>query len=181
MAIRPLLVEELAEIFAIRRNKTGPPAFNPAWRPGNPEEALISACSSLIAIVDRDGSRIVEFSHFTVKQFLTSDRLAASEERLSYYHILPEPAHALLAHACLSVLLQLDDKIDRNAIAHFPSPRMPRSTGSTMPSLGTSHRTFKRLWSICLILQSHILLHGSGYTTSTGIDRAHVHDKPDAT
>ena len=51
---------------------------------------------------------------------MTSDRLTASEERLSYYHIFPEPAHTLLAKACLSVLLQLDEKIDRNTIAHFP-------------------------------------------------------------
>ena len=117
---RPLRVEELAEVFAIRFNNTGLPTFNAAWRPDNPEEAVISACSSLVAIDDREDSQIVKFSHFTVKEFLTSDRLAASEERLSYYHILPEPAHTLLAKACLSVLLQLDEKIDRNTIAHFP-------------------------------------------------------------
>jgi hypothetical protein len=51
---------------------------------------------------------------------LTSERLTTAEERLSYYHILPEPAHTILALASLSVLLQLDDKIDRNTIAHFP-------------------------------------------------------------
>jgi ankyrin repeat protein len=63
----------------------------------------------------------VQFSHFSVKEFLTSERLATSEERLSYYHILPEAAHTILAHASLGVLLQLDDKIDRKAIiAHFP-------------------------------------------------------------
>ena len=120
VSIRPLRVEELAEMFAIRFNNTGPPTFNAAWRPENTEDAVISACSSLINIVDREGSRIIQFSHFTVKQFLTSDRLAESEECLSYYHILPEPAHTLLAHACLSILLQLDDKIDRDTIADFP-------------------------------------------------------------
>jgi hypothetical protein len=86
----------------------------------NAEEAVLSACSSLIAIVNREGGQVVQFSHFSVKEFLTSDRLATPDERLSCYHILPEPAHTLLAHACLSVLLRLDDKIDRNAIGHFP-------------------------------------------------------------
>ena len=43
-----------------------------------------------------------------------------AEERLSYYHILPEPAHTILAHAALSVLLQLDDEIDGDTISHFP-------------------------------------------------------------
>jgi hypothetical protein len=153
----------------IQFDEAAPPTFNAAWRPENAEEAVMSACSSLIAIVDREGSQVVQFSHYSVKEFLTSERLATAEERLSYYHILPEPAHTILAHACLSVLLQLDDKIDKNTIGHFPLARMPRDTGSTMPSLGTCHPTFRRSWSVCLILQSHILRHGSGYTTSTVI------------
>jgi ankyrin repeat protein len=60
------------------------------------------------------------YAESAVKEYLTSDRLAAAEERLSYYHILSEPAHATLAHASLSVLLQLDDEIDRDSIAQFP-------------------------------------------------------------
>jgi hypothetical protein len=120
VSIRPLRVEELAEILAIRFDKTEHPTFKAAWRPENAEEAVISACSSLIAVVGREGSQVVQFSHFSVKEFLTSERLAAAEERLSYYHILPEPAHTVLAHASLSVLLELDDKIDRDTISHFP-------------------------------------------------------------
>ena len=120
VSIRPLRVEELAEILAVQFDKAAPPTFNTAWRPENAEEAVMSACSSLIAIVDREGSQVVQFSHFSVKEFLTSERLATAEERLSYYHILPEPAHTILAHASLSVLLQLDDKIDRDTIGHFP-------------------------------------------------------------
>ena len=119
-SIRPLRVEELAEIFAVRFDKAEHPTFNAYWRPENAEEAVISACSSLISIVNREGSQVVQFSHFSVKEFLTSERLATAEERLSYYHILPEPAHAILAHAALSVLLQLDDKIDRDTIDHLP-------------------------------------------------------------
>jgi hypothetical protein len=75
---------------------------------------------------------------------LTSERLAAAEERLSYYHTLPEPAHTILAHISLSVLLHLDDEIDRDSIAHFPLALLPPDTGSTMPSLGTYHRTLRR-------------------------------------
>ena len=120
VSIRPLHVEELAEILAVRFEEARPPTFNAAWRPENAEEAVISACSSLITIVDREGSQVVQFSHFSVKEFLTSGRLATAEERLSYYHILLEPAHTILAHASLSVLLQLDDKIDKDTIGHFP-------------------------------------------------------------
>src|SRR6266436_106676 len=122
VSIRPLRVKELAEVLAIQFDEVAAasPIFNVNWRPENPGEAVLSVCSSLIAIVDRGGQQVVQFSHFSVKEYLTSERLATTEERLSYYHILPEPAHTILAHAGLSVLLQLDDKIDRDAIAHFP-------------------------------------------------------------
>ena len=75
---------------------------------------------SLITIVDKGCYRVVQFSHFSVKEFLTSERLATAEEHLSYYHISLGPAHTILAPAALSVLLQLDDKIDRNTMTHFP-------------------------------------------------------------
>ena len=119
MSIRPLRVEELGEIFAIRFDEAAPPTFNADWRPVNAEEAVLSACSSLIAVVDRGGHQVVQFSHFSAKEYLTSERLAA-DEHLSYYHILPEPAHTTLAHISLSVLLHLDDEIDMDSIAHYP-------------------------------------------------------------
>ena len=120
VSIRPLRVEELAEIFAVKFGETATPIFNPDWRPEDAEEAVMSACSSLVAVVDRKGHQIVQFSHFSVKEFLTSERLAMAEERLSYYHILPEPAHTILAQASLGVLLRLDEKIERDSIARFP-------------------------------------------------------------
>jgi ankyrin repeat protein len=120
VSIRPLRVEELAEMFAVQFDTTTSPSFNKDLRPLDAEEAVLSACSSLIAIVDREDSQVVQFSHFSVKEFLTSERLATAEERLSCYHILPEPAHTILAHASLSVLLELDDKIDRDTISQFP-------------------------------------------------------------
>src|SRR6267154_2992162 len=120
VSIRPLHVDELAEILAIQFDEVASPTFNAAWRPENAEEAVKSACSSLIAIIDRGGHQVVQFSHFSVKEYLTSERLKTADEGLSYYHISPEPAHIILAHASLSVLLQLDDKTDRNAIADFP-------------------------------------------------------------
>ena len=120
VSIRPLRIDELAEILAVRFDNAELPTFNAGWRPESAEEAVISACSSLVTLVDRAGSQVVQFSHFSVKEFLTSERLAIAEEGLSYYHVLPEPAHTILAHASLSVLLQLDDKIDRDTIGHFP-------------------------------------------------------------
>ena len=163
VSIRPLRVEELAEILAVQFDRAESPTFNADWRPEYAEEAVLSVCSSLIAVIDRGGHEIVQFSHFSVKEYLTSDRLGTAEERLSYYHILAEPAHTILAYASLSVLLQLDDKIDSDNISRFPLATP--DTGSTTPSLGTYHHTFRRSWGVYLILQGHILRRGSGCMT----------------
>ena len=121
-AVRPLHVEELAEVLAVDFNAEGLgiPKLNPGWRWEDQEEAVMSACSSLVIIIKDEDSRIVQFSHFSVKEYLTSDRLAESSRDVSRYHILLEPAHTILAQACLGVLLRLDDRIDRDKIKQFP-------------------------------------------------------------
>jgi hypothetical protein len=62
----------------------------------------------------------VQFSHFSVKEFLTSDRLAIAAEDISFYHIAPTPAHAILAQACLGVLLRRDDTTSETFVQRFP-------------------------------------------------------------
>jgi hypothetical protein len=59
VSIRPLRVEELAEILAVQFDEATPPTFNSAWRPENAEEAVMSVCSSFVAIVDRGGYQVV--------------------------------------------------------------------------------------------------------------------------
>jgi hypothetical protein len=115
-------VEELAEVLAVDFDDAeGIPKLNPSWRWEDQEQALLSSCSSLIAIVATDDSRVVQFSHFSVKEFLTSARLATSSQDVSRYHIVLEPAHTILAQACLSILLRLDNLIeDSNVKEDFP-------------------------------------------------------------
>ncbi len=120
VSVRPLRVEELAEILAVRFGAGALPQLNTGWRLGNAEEAVLSACSSFITVNNVNGSRIVQFAHFSVKEFLTSDRLATASEDLSRYHVVPHLAHATLARASLGVLLHLDDRIDKDSIRHFP-------------------------------------------------------------
>ncbi|KAI0255528.1 hypothetical protein BJV78DRAFT_681434 [Lactifluus subvellereus] len=117
VSIRPLRVEELAEVLAVDfDNAEGIPKLNPDWRWGDQEQSLQAACSSLIAIVDTGHSRVVQFSHFSVKEFLTSDRLADSSEDVSRYYVSLEPAHLILAQACLGALLHLDDGVDVDVV-----------------------------------------------------------------
>ena len=108
-AIRPLRVKELAEILAVDfDDASGIPKLKPSWRWEDQEQALLTSCSSLIVIVGTGRSRVVQFSHFSVKEFLTSARLATSSQDVSRYHIDFGPAHAVLAQACLSIFLRLD-------------------------------------------------------------------------
>ena len=114
VAIRPLCVEELAEVLAINfDDASGIPKLNANWRWEDKERALLTSCSSLISIVNTGRSRVVQFSHFSVKEYLTSSRLATSSQDVSQYHITFETAHTMLAQACVSVLLQ--DNVKRTA------------------------------------------------------------------
>jgi hypothetical protein len=120
VAVRPLRVEELAEVIAFDFNAPGIPGLYPGWRWEDQEEAVLTACSSLVSIA-RDGhSRVVQFSHFSVKEFLTSKRLAELDQGVSRYYIRLQPAHLVLARACLGVLLRLDRHVDEDSVKNFP-------------------------------------------------------------
>ena len=122
MAVRPFRLEELAEVLAFDFDEAsgGIPQLNTDWRREDQEQALLSTCSSLISVVHDGESRVVQFSHFSVKEYLTSDRLAAAVGDISFYHIALAPAHTILAQACLGVLLHLDDNIRESYVERFP-------------------------------------------------------------
>ncbi|KAI9451144.1 hypothetical protein BJY52DRAFT_129302 [Lactarius psammicola] len=123
VAIRPLSVAELAELLAFDFDGTkgAIPELNSNWRWEDHEQAVLSTCSSLITIVTAGDSQVVQFSHFSVKEFLMSDRLATSTKDISRYHIVLEDANTLIARACLSVLLR--DPVDENSVAPAPLAR----------------------------------------------------------
>jgi hypothetical protein len=122
VAVRPLRLEELAEVLAFDFDEAleGIPKLNADWRREDQERAVLSTCSSLITIIHDGESRVVQFSHFSVKEFLTSDRLAVAAEDISFYYIAPAPAHTILARACLGVLLRLDDTTWEAFAQRFP-------------------------------------------------------------
>ena len=128
VAVRPLRVAELAEVLAVdfgTASRGGTSKLNTDWRWGDQQQAVLSTCSSLISIVvDEDHFQVVQFSHFSVKEYLTSSRLVGSSVDVSRFHILLEPAHTILAKACLGVLLQLDEHVNRfNVATSFPLGR----------------------------------------------------------
>jgi ankyrin repeat protein len=148
VAVRPLRVAELAEVLAVdfgTASAAGTSKLNTDWRWEDQEEAVLSTCSSLISVVDEQadflstrsslisavdehGGQVVQFSHFSVKEFLTSSRIGDSSSDVSRFHIFLEPAHTILAKACLGVLMRLgelvdEDKVEDNVEDKFPLAR----------------------------------------------------------
>jgi ankyrin repeat protein len=126
VAVRPLRVAELAEVLAVDFGtacRGGTSKLNTDWRWEDQEEAVLSTCSSLISVVDEYGAQVVQFSHFSVKEFLTSSRIAGSSADVSRFHILLEPAHTIVAKACLGVLVRLGELVDDNVKDKFPLAR----------------------------------------------------------
>jgi hypothetical protein len=86
--------------------------------------------------IEAGDSRIVQFSHFSVKEFLTSPRLAIASREVSSYHIDLEPAHTILAQACLGILLQIQDDVQRRAPGDHPLARYAAEHWTTHAQFG---------------------------------------------
>ena len=121
VASRPLRDEELAGFLAFDLDVEATPAFRADKRPGKPLSAVLSTCSSLLAVVKRGRHRFIQFSHSSVIEYLMSTRLSEAEESISRYHISMAPAHTVMVQACLDVLLDLDEReITRDGLKNFP-------------------------------------------------------------
>jgi hypothetical protein len=120
VAARPLHVEELADILAFDFEVESTPTFWAERRSENPVYTVLSTCSSLLAVVDVNGSRVVQFVHFSAKEYLTSERLAKAKDLISRFHVSMTPAHTIIAQACLGSLLHLDENITNDSLKDFP-------------------------------------------------------------
>jgi ankyrin repeat protein len=127
VAVRPLSVAELAELLAFEFDAApgGIPKYRPALRLGDMTQAVLSTCSSLVTIVNDDSGwyrpsshrrKVVHFSHFSVKEFLVSHRLALGD--ISRYHVRLASAHTTLTQACLGSLVHPDDHITKEIVQH---------------------------------------------------------------
>ena len=123
VASRPLKAEELAEFLAFDFKEGQTPKFHKGWRLPDPVEAILSTCSSLITVVKANGSLVVQFSHFSVREFLTSAHIAMAKEKVSRFQVHIAPAHIIVTKACLSILLQLPKNIGKDGLMDFPLAR----------------------------------------------------------
>ena len=120
VAARPLHVEELADILAFDFDVESTPVFRAERRSEDPVHTVLTTCSSLLAVVDVRGFRVVQFAHFSVKEYLTSARLAETKRTISRFHVSMMPAHTNIAQACLGILLHLEEDITGDGLEDFP-------------------------------------------------------------
>ena len=119
-ASRPLLVEELAEFLAFDFDTDSTPTLREDWREEDPAHAVRLTCSSLLSIVDVDGLSVIQFAHFSVKEYLTSKRLAESKQTISRFYVSMTIAHTVVARACLGVLLHIHENPTLGDLDKFP-------------------------------------------------------------
>ena len=122
VASRPLCVDELAQFLAFDFEAESTPIFLADWRPEDPARTVLSMCSSLLAVVEREGysSPIVQFAHFSAQEYLMSARLTKAKDTVSRFHLSMTPAHTLVVQACLGLLLHLDETVTKDSLKNFP-------------------------------------------------------------
>jgi ankyrin repeat protein len=120
VASRPFRVKELAEFLVFDFEAGQIPTLLEGWRAEDPREVVLSTCSSLIAVIEIDDCQVVQFSHFSVKEFLMSSRLAMESPTISRYHVLLTPSHTMVAQACLGTLIHLGGNVGEDRLKGFP-------------------------------------------------------------
>jgi ankyrin repeat protein len=120
VATRPLTIEELALVLAVDFIAEVTPKYEAIWRSEEPEDNLVTVCTTFLSFVDVDGSRIAQWAHYSVKEFLASERIANKATKVARYRLLAEDAHTTIAQMCLAVLLHMDERINRNDVKEIP-------------------------------------------------------------
>ena len=119
---RPLTIDEVVDAIAV--NIREQPHFHPKYRMPDPNE-ITSFCSSLVVKMPRQGSERMEdeertylqLAHFSVKEYLTSDRVCKSIQS----HIREPVARITAAKACLAYLLHFNHEItETESLQDFP-------------------------------------------------------------
>jgi hypothetical protein len=78
----PSPCQRIGGIPRIRFQRGAPtPRFIEEWRLEDPVIAVQSTCRSFLVVIDIGGSQYIQFSHLSVKEFLTSSRLAEANQK----------------------------------------------------------------------------------------------------
>lgn len=107
---RPLRIEEIVDVLAIE--DLGRPRLNPDHRLVDPQDVL-TICPELVMVMKYEGSaeegppdgfEELQFAHFSVKEYLTSDRCSVGA--CAKFSIQPK-AHNMIAEYCIGYLFSI--------------------------------------------------------------------------
>ena len=96
------------------------PTFLVDWCEEDPAHTVLSTCTSLLAVVNVDGSPVIQFVHFSVKEYLISECLVKADDDVSRFHVSMTLAHTIIAQACLGILHHLDKNVSKDSLRTFP-------------------------------------------------------------
>ena len=170
VAVQPLRVEELTELLAFDFGASAGgeiPKLKADWRLGDQEEVILSICSSLITVVQNYKSPVVQFSHFSVKEYLTSPHLAHPNRNISHFRIQLESPHTTLTQACRGAVLRLDQGGGNGLAEEFPLVKYAARHWMAHARFDTVSSGIQKGWKIYSTHPSYILRRGSGHTTLT--------------
>lgn len=97
---RPMRLVEMAEVLAI--DLTSDAGFRPERRLRDPHD-ILAICSSLISVTAAAENPELRLAHFSVKEYLISDRLRKTS--MHRYQITPSYANLSMVKTCLTYLL----------------------------------------------------------------------------
>ena len=152
-AARPLILEEIAEVVAIDVERS--PAFDSEEVLEDPLEVL-SICSSLVTITttkgDQSTTKVVAFAHYSVKEYLTSERILQS--RAARYSIQDIACNEFIAKACIGYLLQFQtldslssEKIQESKLALYTAEFWITHAKAAAPETEALSRLIMELFS----------------------------------
>ena len=109
-SVRAISLQEAVEVLATDPEAETGSQFNPRRRLRDPL-AIVTICPSLV-IVTENGRfpepRELRLTHFSVREYLTSDRLSSADVTLSFFYFSKRLADTVIAQIRLVYLLQFD-------------------------------------------------------------------------
>ena len=119
---RPLRIKEVAEVIIV--DIKGDPQVDILKRLLEPQD-ILKICSSLVTTTMEETKSphgTVRLSHFSVKEYLVSERIQTGPDRARPYSIREIHANVFIAEVCLAYLLQFDkpNSLTLQTIEEFP-------------------------------------------------------------
>jgi ankyrin repeat protein len=146
---RPLRIEEIAEVIAVDIEDN--PRFDTERRLPEPRD-ILTICSSLVTIVVEEAKEQVRLAHFSVKEYLVS-------ERAQIEHSIREiPANISIAETCLAYLLQFEysHSLTFRTAEEYPLSRYAAQYWTQHAQLAEKHAGIIRLLIMELFLSKRV-------------------------